>query len=167
MKCSKSHTEDPQISSATVQNLVAVATGTQDLRTLALINYAHCRSCVVHLFFRFTNIECRTFVCSFVCFLARKPPVDHGLLINEVSRSQKDAPRAVGLLWTSDQLVVETSIWQHTTLTTDRHPCSRWDSNWFRRDPARKLSANLYDLYHCCVYSEKLLMMDRGTVRNM
>jgi len=37
----------------------------------------------------------------------------------------------------------------------------------FRPDPARKLSANLYDIYHCCVYSEKLLMMDRGTVRNM
>ena len=34
-------------------------------------------------------------------------------------------------------------------------------------DPARKLSAKLYDIYHCCVYSEKLLMMDRGTVRNM
>jgi len=30
--------------------------------------------------------------------------------------------------------------------------------------PARKLSANLYDTYHCRVYSEKLLMMDRGTV---
>ena len=30
-------------------------------------------------------------------------------------------------------------------------------------DPARKL----YDLYHCSVYSEKLLMLDRGTVRNM
>ena len=26
---------------------------------------------------------------------------------------------------------------------------------------------NLYDIYHCCVCSEKLLMMDRGTVRNM
>ena len=26
--------------------------------------------------------------------------------------------------------------------------------------PARKL----YDIHHCCVYSEKLLMMDRGTV---
>jgi len=25
----------------------------------------------------------------------------------------------------------------------------------------------MYDIYHCCVYSEKLLMMDRGTVRNM
>jgi len=36
-----------------------------------------------------------------------------------------------------------------------------------RTDPARKLSANLYGIYHCCVYSEKLLMMDRGTVRNM
>jgi len=31
---------------------------------------------------------------------------------------------------------------------------------------ARKLSANMYDIYHCCVDSEKLLM-DRGTVRNM
>jgi hypothetical protein len=34
-------------------------------------------------------------------------------------------------------------------------------------DPARKLSTNLYDMYHCCVYSGKLLTMDRGTVRNM
>jgi hypothetical protein len=30
-----------------------------------------------------------------------------------------------------------------------------------------QLYKNLYDIYHCCVYSEKLLMMDRGTVRNM
>jgi len=29
-------------------------------------------------------------------------------------------------------------------------------------DPARKLSANLYDIYHCSVYSIKHLMMDRG-----
>jgi len=35
------------------------------------------------------------------------------------------------------------------------------------QDPASKQSANLYDIHHCCVYSEKLLMMDRGTVRNM
>ena len=34
-------------------------------------------------------------------------------------------------------------------------------------DPARKLSANLYDIYHCCEYSEKLLMMYRVIVRNM
>ena len=36
-----------------------------------------------------------------------------------------------------------------------------------RPDSAHKLSANLYDTYHCCVYSENLLMMDGGTVRNM
>ena len=35
--------------------------------------------------------------------------------------------------------------------------------NWFRPELAPKL----YDIYYCCVYSEKLLLMDRGTVRNM
>ena len=35
------------------------------------------------------------------------------------------------------------------------------------QNPARKLSANLYDIYRYCVYSAELLMMDRGTVRNM
>ena len=29
---------------------------------------------------------------------------------------------------------------------------------------ARKLSPNLYDIYHCCVHSEKFLIVDRGTV---
>jgi hypothetical protein len=28
-----------------------------------------------------------------------------------------------------DRPVAETSTWHHTTLTTDRHPCPRWDSN--------------------------------------
>jgi len=37
----------------------------------------------------------------------------------------------------------------------------------FHPDPARKLSTKLYDIYHCCVYSEKLLMMDRGTIQKM
>jgi len=35
-------------------------------------------------------------------------------------------------------------------------------SGRIRPDPASKL----YDIYHCCVYTEKLLMMDRGTARN-
>ena len=30
----------------------------------------------------------------------------------------------------------------------------------FRPDPARKLSAKLYDIYHCCVCSEKLLVVE-------
>jgi len=40
-----------------------------------------------------------------------------------------DAPQSAGLLWTSDHLVTETCTWQHTTLTTDKIPCPRWDLN--------------------------------------
>jgi hypothetical protein len=36
---------------------------------------------------------------------------------------------SVGLSWTSDQPVAETSTWQHTTLARDRHSCPRRDSN--------------------------------------
>jgi hypothetical protein len=39
------------------------------------------------------------------------------------------------------------------------------------RSPERQICSippvNLYYIYHCCMYSEKLLMMGRGTVRNM
>ena len=34
--------------------------------------------------------------------------------------THNDPPQSVGLLWTSDQLVAETSSWQHTT---DKHRC--------------------------------------------
>jgi len=51
------------------------------------------------------------------------------LLINKASRSHSDTPHTVGLLCTSDQPDAETSTWQHTTLTRDRHSCPRWDSN--------------------------------------
>ena len=43
----------------------------------------------------------------------------------------------------------------------------RTETPKFRPDLARKLSANLYEIYHCCVHSEKLLMMYGGTVTNM
>jgi hypothetical protein len=45
------------------------------------------------------------------------------------SRSHSGTPQSVGLLWTSDQPDAETYTWKHTTLTTDRHPCPRRDSN--------------------------------------
>ena len=50
---------------------------------------------------------------------------------------------------------------------SDRILAYRGEERSGRPDPARKLSAKLYDIHHCCVYSEKLLMMDKGTVRNM
>jgi hypothetical protein len=32
---------------------------------------------------------------------------------------------------------------------------------------ARELSTNLHDIYHRCGHGEKLLMMEKGIVRNM
>jgi len=49
--------------------------------------------------------------CQFCClflFLAQQPSVGQGLLIHEVSRSYTRT-QSVRLLWTSDQLVAETS----------------------------------------------------------
>ena len=55
--------------------------------------------------------------------MALQPNAGHGLLIHEVSRlhTHNDASQSVGILWTSDQLVAETSTWQHATLTTNIH----------------------------------------------
>jgi hypothetical protein len=61
--------------------------------------------------------------------MAQQPLVGQGLLIIEASRSHSGTPHSVGLLWTSDQLDAETATWQHTTLTRDRYPCPRRDSN--------------------------------------
>jgi len=36
--------------------------------------------------------------------------------------THNDTPQSVGLLWTNDLLVAETSTWQHTTLTSEKHP---------------------------------------------
>ena len=47
--------------------------------------------------------------------------VAQSLLINESSPSHSHTPHSVGLPWTIDQPVAETSTWQHTTLTTDIH----------------------------------------------
>ena len=43
--------------------------------------------------------------------------------------AHNDAPQSVGILWTSDQLVAQTSTWQHTRLTRDKHPYLRGDPN--------------------------------------
>jgi hypothetical protein len=68
--------------------------------------------------------------CTVIFFpMVRQPLGGLGLLIIKASRSNSDTPHSVGLLWTSDQPVAETSTWHHTTLTRDRHPCPRRDSN--------------------------------------
>jgi hypothetical protein len=63
-------------------------------------------------------------------FMEQEPYSRSDRLIVKVLRSHTlDTPHSVRLLWTSDQFVVETSTWQHTTLTRDRPPCPRRDSN--------------------------------------
>jgi len=46
----------------------------------------------------------------------------------EILRTNSDTSCSVGILWSSDRLIRETSFWQHTTLTTEKNPWSRWDS---------------------------------------
>ena len=66
----------------------------------------------------------RLFVCGATARSGPESPHSRGFWI-----THNDAPQSVGLLWTSDQLVAQTSTWQHTTLTTDIHPYPRWDPN--------------------------------------
>jgi len=54
--------------------------------------------------------------------LSRRPDAFQGLLIHKVSRSHSDTPQSVGLLWTSDRLVSETSTWQHSQQTDINAP---------------------------------------------
>jgi len=61
--------------------------------------------------------------------MAQQHLLGQGLLIFSASRSHSDTPHSVALLWTSGQLEAETSTWQHTTITSDRHLCLWRDSN--------------------------------------
>ena len=67
-------------------------------------------------FFTGTATRCGFVFCSPLAGLY--PPRVRGFLI-----THNDAPQSVGLLWTNDQSVAETSTCQHTTLATDKHPC--------------------------------------------
>jgi len=61
--------------------------------------------------------------------MAQQPLQGQVLFIVQISRSHSDAPHSVRLLWTSDQPIADTSTCKHTTITRDRHPCSRRNSN--------------------------------------
>jgi len=65
------------------------------------------------------------YYCSTMFFLARQPPTPRSRPGPPHSRgfyiTHNDAPHSEGLVWTSDQLVAETSTWQHATLTTNFH----------------------------------------------
>jgi hypothetical protein len=56
----------------------------------------------------------------FILFsLALQPRAGYGLLVTRCFLiTHNDAPQSLGLLWTSDQLVTETSTTQHTQQTS-------------------------------------------------
>jgi len=80
--------------------------------------------------------------------------VDQGLPVDEVPRSHSQTPQSIGIPWTSDRTVANTSTWQHTTISRDIHapggirtynpskwvaadtcrrPCSHWDRHRYLR----------------------------------
>jgi len=61
--------------------------------------------------------------------MSQQPLLGQSLLIIKDSRSHSDTPHSLGLLWTIDQPDAETSTWQHTTPTRDRHLWLRRGSN--------------------------------------
>jgi hypothetical protein len=78
-----------------------------------------------------TNIRSVTFVYnSYILLLlfslALQLSAGYGLLVSRgFLITRNNAPESVGFLWTSDQLVAETSTWQHTT---EKHQFICWDS---------------------------------------
>jgi len=72
---------------------------------------------------------CILLLCLFVCFWHDSPQCAGASSCMRFLDHTHEAPQSVRLLWMSDQLIAKTSTWQHTTLTTDRHPCPWWDSN--------------------------------------
>jgi hypothetical protein len=75
----------------------------------------------------------------------------------------------IGPVWHCSSILILLASCQQNCMTYTIAVCTVKNS-WlwteelqFHPDLARKLSAKLYDIYHCCVYSEKLLIMDRGT----
>jgi hypothetical protein len=79
-------------------------------------------------------------IVGFFFGMAWQPLVGQGLLIVKASQSHSDTPLSIGLLWTSDRLVAETSNWQntHTPLPGDRRPCPQQNSN---PNPSKRAAA--------------------------
>ena len=98
--------------------------------SLSLLLVVYCHSFNCHLYLQLPLLITLSFITPTI-FLSMAQQSLNGLdlLVFKASRSHSDTPLSVGLLWTSDQLVAEASTYEHTTITTDRHPCRRRDWN--------------------------------------
>jgi hypothetical protein len=82
-----------------------------------------------NLFFRWPLHIFPLILSIFVYFFPWRNSPQWARAFIEASRSHSGTPHSVRLFWTSESHVAETSTWQHTTVTTDRHLCCRRDSN--------------------------------------
>ena len=67
----------------------------------------------------------------------------------------------------SDQLIAETSTWQHTTLTTDKYPCPRWDLKPRSQQASgrRQLKCRRFEIsYTFCLRYKRLQNISRRTI---
>jgi hypothetical protein len=115
--------------------------------------------CVMKNFFTYT-ITCITFFFS----MARQPLGGLGRLsFRGFTITLLDTPQSVGLLWTRDQLVAETSTWQHTTLTRDRHPCP---GGIRTHNPSKRAAADArlrpHDHWDRHIYNIRIIKLNRA-----
>ena len=101
-------------------------------------------------------------------YTAGQNPFPHGAratngqgLIIEASRSHSNTLHSIGLVWTSDQHVAETSTWQHTTSQeTDIHAPG---GNRTRKLSKLAAARNLRSEYLCLLTCTKIKPMPANT----
>jgi len=107
------------------------------LETLKEWRYEAEKKCLVFLECATRILSCgwlpSTWVINPVIYICLPPPhwcnKPNWATSASLSRLQDptQTPHSVGLFWTCDQPVTETSIWQHTALKRDRLPCLQRD----------------------------------------
>jgi hypothetical protein len=98
--------------------------------THKVMRTSHCTSPLIlctHFWLSFIHATCpshHAYSCGPTAPIGPRPPHFGGFYI-----TLRHTPQSVGLLWTSDQSVAETSTWQHTNTYKRKSSMPRWDSN--------------------------------------
>jgi len=118
-------------------------------------------ACKVYFSWYSVFVICNTFrkiIANFIIpdfFYGSTILVGLGLFVVEVSRSHSDTPHLVGLPWASDQLIAETSTWQHTTVKRDG--TSTPPSGIRTRLPSRRAAEDW--LYQSVIYFQNNMLV--------
>jgi len=114
-----------------------------------------------------------TSIGNFFFLVVQEPLAGQGLLNIEASRSHSDTPHSVGLPWTRDQPVAETSTWQY--ITRDKYPRScgirtHNASSWAPADPRLRPrghwdrlinSGRIFEGSYICLFSKSICFTEK------